>query len=131
MFINTSRVVNYTTGEMKMGQYMEILTYNGKEIVYLNMDGLNEADQIKAIDEADKIFSTKKNILNITNVSNTVTTPEVTNKAKELNTKHRPNLKAQAVIGVSGLKRVIAQSMNRGMYFAKDIQDAKDWIIKQ
>ena len=116
---------------MVMGQYIEVLTHNGKEIIYLNMEGLNEADQLKAIDEADKFFATKNNILNLTNVGNTITTPAVTEKANNLNNKHRANIKAQAVLGVSGMKRIIAQGMNRGMYFAKNIEDAKDWLTKQ
>ena len=114
-----------------MGQYVEVMTYNGKEIVYLNMDGLDEAEQLKAIDECDKVFSSKSNILNVTNVANTVTTNTVTTKANDLNNKHRLNIKAQAVVGVSGMKRIIAQGMNRKMYFAKSLEDAKEWLVKQ
>ena len=116
---------------MYMGHYVEILTHNGKEIVYLNMEGLDEAEQLKAIDEADKLFATKNNILNLTNVSNTVTTPAITEKANNLNSKYKANIKAQAILGVGGMKRIIAQGMNRGMYFAKNIDEAKDWLVKQ
>ena len=53
-----------------MGQYVEILTYQGKEIIFLNMNGLSEEEQLKAINETDRVFATKNNILNLTDVYN-------------------------------------------------------------
>ena len=111
--------------------YVEILTYQGKEIIFLNMNGLGEDEQLKAIEETDRVFASKNNILNITDVGNTTTTPAVKTKANELHQKHRDRITAEAIVGVSGLKRMMAQSMNKDMYFAKNLEDAKDWLIKQ
>jgi hypothetical protein len=116
---------------MEMGQYVEVITHKGKEIVFLNMNGLQEEEQIKAIDEAEKLFQTKNNILNLTDVGNTVTSPAVRDRANQLHSNQKSRIKAQAVVGVSGLKRMIAQGMNKDMYFAKTLDDAKEWLIQQ
>lgn len=118
-------------GAMEMEKFVEIITFQGKEIVFLNLNGLNEEEQLTAIDETDKIFATKQNILNVTDVGNTTTTPAVKDKANELHQKHKDRIKAEAIIGVSGLKRMLAQRMNKDMYFAQNIDDAKNWIVKQ
>jgi len=114
-----------------MGQYVEILTYKGKEIIYLNMNGLSEEQQLQAIDEAERLFVTKNDILNMTDVGNTVTSPTVRDRANQLHATHRARIKAQAVVGVSGLKRMIAKGMNKDMYFAKSLDDAKEWLVQQ
>ena len=114
-----------------MGKFVEIITYQGKEIVYLNMNGLNEEEQLAAINETDQIFSTKQEILNVTDVGNTTTTPIVKEKANELHRKHKDRIKAEAIVGVSGLKRMLAQGMNKDIYFAKSIDDAKNWVVQQ
>ena len=114
-----------------MGNYVEVMTYQGKEIIFLNLNGLSEDEQLKAIAETDRIFATKNNILNLTDVSNSTTTPAVKDKANQLHQKHKDNIKAEAIVGVSGLKRMMAQSMNRDMYFAKSLDDAKNWLIQQ
>ena len=111
--------------------YVEILPYKGKEIIYLNMNGLNEEQQLQAIDEADRIFVTKNDILNMTDVSNTVTSPMVRERANQLHANHRARIKAEAIVGVSGLKKMIAQGLNKNMYFAKSLDDAKEWLVQQ
>ena len=114
-----------------MGQYVEVITYKGKEIIYLNLEGLDEGNQIKAMDEADKIFAMKDNILNINNITNTITTPAVKERAKTLTDKYKNQIKGQVIVGVSGLKRMIAQGINKDMYFAKSLDDAKEWLVQQ
>ena len=53
-----------------MGQYVEIITDKWKEIIYLNLSGLDEQNQLKAVGEMDWIFSRKNDILAFTNIKN-------------------------------------------------------------
>jgi hypothetical protein len=40
-------------------------------------------------------------------------------------------MKAQAVVGLTGFKRVVAQLVLRNLYFAVSEEDAKDWLVRQ
>ncbi|MGI5864896.1 MAG: hypothetical protein ACOX6T_22990 [Myxococcales bacterium] len=40
-------------------------------------------------------------------------------------------MKAQAVVGLSGFKRVVARLVLRDLYFAASEEDAKDWLVRQ
>ena len=116
---------------MKMGQYVEVMTYQGKEIVYVNLAGLDEANQLKALNELDQVFSQKNNILAVSNIENTTTTPAVKDKAESNYKKHQHKIKAEALIGVSGIKKIIAQGVKKDIYFAKSLDDAKNWLVRQ
>ena len=36
-----------------------------------------------------------------------------------------------ACFGITGIQRIIANAVKRDMYFARDIEDAKNWLVKQ
>lgn len=40
-------------------------------------------------------------------------------------------IKAQAVAGLDAFRRTIARLVSRDVYFAKDEQEAKDWLLEQ
>ena len=37
---------------------------------------------------------------------------------------------ATAMVGVTGVKRIIATAISRDVYFAKDLESAKDWAVE-
>ena len=114
-----------------MGSYVEIMTYQGKEIIYVNLAGLDEANQLKALDELDQVFSQKNNILAVSNIENTTTTPAIKEKAASNYKKHQHKIKGEALIGVTGIKRIIAQGVKKDIYFAKSLDDAKNWLVQR
>ncbi len=38
--------------------------------------------------------------------------------------------KIRAVLGVTGVKKMIAKAIRRDIYFAESEEDAKEWIVK-
>ena len=36
-----------------------------------------------------------------------------------------------ALVGITGIKRVLAQMLKRDMHFAKSMEDAKEWLAGQ
>jgi len=40
-------------------------------------------------------------------------------------------MRAQAVVGLNGFKRVVARLVVRDLYFASSEDDARDWLVRQ
>ena len=109
------------------------ITYKGKDILLNDYSNLDEKGFLKAMDDVDKvpIKGPEKSILCLTNITNTHATKTLTDKAKELMKERKKYMKAVAIVGVSGVKRIIAKMVVKDVYFAKDEIDAKEWLIKQ
>ena len=68
-----------------MHKYTYKKNYKGCSILVLNMEGLNETEQIEAMNEyGDIVRKSNKDILTIVNIENTFTTISVKSKAKEI-----------------------------------------------
>ena len=68
-------------------------------------------------------------ISTITNVLNTYITEKIKNRFAELSEKTMGRTKARAVIGMTGIKKVIARVVRKDLYYASSEMDAKEWIV--
>ena len=109
------------------------INYKGKEILYHNYSNLKEEEYLKAMDDAYKmsVGRPKKSVLCMINVADTYTTRNITKKAKQIMEDTKVYQKAIAIVGVSGVKRIIAKMLVKGIYFATDETDAKEWLVRQ
>lgn len=115
------------------------ITYNGKKIFYCdysNFQGDIQALQIEN-DAVDAEFCQQpvNSVLSLSDLQNTVGSAEVVELFKKSASRTKPYARKQAVIGVSGIKRILAEAVVRvsgqRMTYFDDIQSAKDWLVAE
>jgi hypothetical protein len=84
-------------------------------ILHLDLSKAKVDDVLMAIDHAKPIIASHKSgsLLILTDVSDARFNTEVGNRLKEFTAHNKPYVRASAVIGVSGLKKVIFDAINR------------------
>lgn len=99
-------------------------------ILYCDYSGLSEEEQIEAMEETLKQYSSMSTgeLLVLTNLSGTQTTERVKEKANELTARLAPHTRAQAVIGLEGLRRTLAELFFEDVYIADSYDDAVKWL---
>jgi len=111
------------------------IDHMGYKILSADYSKLSEPDYIKTMeevkDELDKLPS-EETVLVMANVTGTKPSMKVRDKGKDVsNAMKRFKGEANAVIGVTGVMKVLAKTFTSGMYYAKDESDAKDWLVTQ
>ena len=118
-----------------MSSNVEIITFKGKKIIYGNYSDAKGDEFIKRIDqhETESYKSRDKKILHLLNFTNS----KMNSNAKKRADKMINNLSSKgyeiktACFGITGLQKIIAGAVMRDMYFAKNADDAKEWLINQ
>ncbi len=109
-------------------------TYQGTQIFHFNFRGAGAAESLKAISEGQKLVAAcaPASVLTLTDVTDAVVDADVTQAIRDLAKANRPYVKAAAVVGVTGLKKMI---FNMVMLFSKrqmslfdDVPSAKAWL---
>ena len=118
-----------------MGEYVEWITYKGKRILVVNGAGLKEAQYIEAMDQMKReILKEKDGALVLANVSGIAMTKGVIDKSKEV-TKATDEagipLRGNAVVGLTGLQKAVAQLFGRGVHFVDTVDQAKELLVKE
>jgi hypothetical protein len=114
-----------------------MIDHKGKEIVYLDFSDCNVDEIFQTIEMAEKIIRIQplNSVLTLTNVSGARYNTEVIQALKEFAKGNGPFVKAGAVIGIEGLKKIlyvaITSFSERNLPAFDDIEKAKDWLIDQ
>jgi hypothetical protein len=110
------------------------IKHNGKELLYLDFSNCKPIDVFLVIDEAKKTIRTRpeNSVLTLTDVTNMRFDDRVTQQMKEFTTHNKPYVRAAAVVGVEGVKKII---LNAVMLFSKrkfhtfdTVDSAKNWL---
>lgn len=115
---------------------INFISHDGKEILFLNIAHCKAAEALKTIDEAKKVIrSTSENsLLVLTDVTDGTFNTEVSEAMKEFAAHNKPYVKASAIVGITGLKRIIFDSVvmfsKRNIRRFDDIDSAKNWLVK-
>jgi hypothetical protein len=118
-----------------MGKYAQWITHKGKRILFVNGAGLSEAECLIAFEEMKQaILKEGTGVLVLVDVSHMQMTKALVNKAKEaaaaakaVGIKDKPN----AVVGLTGLQKAVAQLFGREIHFANTVDEAKEWLVKE
>ncbi len=118
-----------------MGKYAQWITHKGKRILFVNGAGLSEAECLIAFEEMKQtILKEGTGVLVLVDVSHMQMTKALVNKAKEaaaaakaVGIKDKPN----AVVGLTGLQKAVAQLFGREIHFADTVDQAKEWLVKE
>ena len=117
-----------------MGDRVRWIEHKGLRILYEEYSNLPEDDLVKTIQEAESaaIASGDKDVFIITMMADI----RMTDKVREVGQEFVDNTKANgitihvAILGLSKIQRMLANVIKRDMYFAKNEEDAKEWLVK-
>ena len=92
----------------------EIITYKGKEILYANYSACKTNEEALLVLEKsfEKLRSSPIKMRVLVNVENAVGTREFQKKAKELSKATEGKVLKRAVLGISGMKKVLLMGFN-------------------
>ena len=111
------------------------INYKEKEILYddyTNLQGDEFVEAIKVISN-HLMNSGKKDILLLIDINNSYTNKTVVNAFTEAGKRVRPIVKKTAVLGITGVKKVLLNVVNKlssidANPFSTE-EDAKDWLV--
>ena len=110
------------------------INHNGKEILFVDFSNCKPGDVFLVIDEVKRTIRTRpeNSVLTLTDVTNMRFDDRVSDQMKEYTAHNKPYVRAAAVVGVEGVKKVI---LNAVMLFSKrkfqtfdTIERAKNWL---
>lgn len=116
---------------------VEWIKHKGKDILWSNFRGANEQQFLDGLeklkDEHRKLGG--QTVLNIFDISDmeVALNRDLLAKAKEASAAADAMVakKITAVVGFTGIKKTLVRLANRKDYIADDLEDAKEWLIKQ
>jgi hypothetical protein len=114
---------------------MKWLTHNGKDILYEDYTNLTGEQIARLVPAITKITEEKdyKDILLLLDFTNSFANKEATNAFGESGKVSKDRLKKTAVLGITGVKKVLLNFVNRvskvdAKPFSSE-EDAKEWLI--
>lgn len=118
-----------------MAKYSQFITYKGKRMLFVNAAGLPEAECLVAFEEMKQaLVKEGKGVLVLVDMTGMEMTTAIVNKAKEataitkaMGFKDKPN----AVVGLTGLQKAVAQLFGRGVHFVDTVEQGKDLLVKE
>ncbi|MCP4541995.1 MAG: hypothetical protein GY832_33110 [Chloroflexi bacterium] len=120
-----------------MSERVKEIVYKGKTIVYCDLSN-TKGDEIKTTtDRVDQIVIDKgtSDQLFLVNINDCVIDPKALQVFKESAKRLQPYLKGSASFGLSGLKALFMNAINRfsgmGMTAHPSMEDAKEYLVLQ
>ncbi len=111
------------------------IKHNGLRILFNNYKDLRDQEYVDAIKTSEKMtFSIPTSKVYVINdVTGSFMNSDSTKAAKHWEKACIDNGKKMflALVGVSGIKRVLANAIKKDIYFAKNIDDAKQWLLNE
>ncbi|MFC1678148.1 hypothetical protein ACFLZ9_00245 [Patescibacteria group bacterium] len=119
--------------EQKRTYFIE---HKGREIAYCDYSNIrDEGVYLRAVDETDRVVfshhTDPKDNLTLINVTGAIITAEIIGRSSKLNAKIGGKDLLVAFVGITGIKRTLANAFSRKQYFADTIEEAKDWLVDQ
>lgn len=116
-----------------MNKRLSIIQHKGKKIIYIDLEGLSEDEEVDILDEVKDIMINEKVRHSIVNAKNTVTSPQVKEKLSQVLSEIESKLGKiyNALLGLRLSQQIIANLLKRDQYFTSNIEDAKEWLVKK
>jgi len=118
-----------------MGEHIQWVTHKGKRILFVNCARLGEAEILASFEEMKQyLLKERTGPMVLIDISDINMTTALIGKAKELTAatkdagiKDGPN----AIVGLTGLQKAVAQLFGRGVHFADSVGEAKEWLVRE
>jgi uncharacterized protein YifN (PemK superfamily) len=117
-----------------MEHKIQWIEHKGTKILICDFSNYDEKQYLDGTDAMEKELlkqppnSKPKLVVDVTNSKMSQATSERGKKTVEILTK-AGMIVLTAMVGITGIKRVIAQAISRDVHFAKDMEEAKEWLI--
>ncbi len=111
--------------------------HQGRQILFLDFTDCSVDEALGIIQEAGPIIREQheNSVLTLTDVTGARYNQEVTQAMKEFAKGNKPFVKAGAVVGLDGMKKiiynVIAKVSGRNLSTFDNIEEAKEWLVGQ
>jgi hypothetical protein len=131
----TERIDGYIRRTDMETERVKFIRHQEKEILFLDFSNSGTEEVLKIIEDAKRVISTKpeNSLLTLTDVTNARFNEEVGEGMKQFTAHNKPYVKAAAVVGITGLKRVIFGAVmafsKRNLQSFDDMEQAKHWLI--
>ena len=120
-----------------MDKHTQWVTHKGKRILFLNAANLGEAEVLASFEELKQALLKERPgslPLTLVDISGVDMTMRVARKAREVvadtaapGVRDAPN----ATVGMTGLQKATAQLFARNTHFGIDIEEAKEWLVRE
>lgn len=119
-----------------MHNKVKFIEHKGKKILYLDFSCCKAEETLQTISHAKELIAkqAEKSLLTLTNVTDARFNETVGREMKEFTAHNRPYVRAAAVVGVTGLKKIIFDAViafsGRKLSTFDDLEKAKQWLIE-
>ena len=118
-----------------MSERVKWIEHQGLKILYEDFSNLPEDEFIKEIQKVDKamIESGDKDVFvlsNMVNVRMTDATKDAGQAVIDATKPHGITIHT-TMVGLSKIQRIIANAVIKDVYFARDEEDAKEWLLRK
>ncbi len=113
---------------------VKFIKHQEKEILFLDFSNTKTDEVLKIIEHAKQVIRAKPehSLLTLTDVTNARFNDEVGKGMKEFTAHNKPYVKAAAVVGITGLKKIIFGAVmafsKRNLESFDDTEQAKCWL---
>ena len=120
-----------------MGKYTQWITHKGKRILFVNAARLGEAETLASLEEMKRELLKERPgplPLTLVDISGISMTAPVARKAREVTADTKaPGVRdaPNAVVGMTGIQKGVAQLFSRNSRFTDGIEEAKEWLVKE
>jgi hypothetical protein len=119
-----------------MDDKITFIQHEGKKILYLDFSHAKVGDVLATISEAKKVIAVhpERSLLTLTNVTDARFDETVSQEMKQFTAHNKPYVRAGAVIGVTGFKKILFDAVvlfsKRKLAAFDDIEQAKQWLCE-
>ena len=114
---------------------VKFIKHEEKDILFLDFSNTRTEEVLKIIEDAKRVISTKpmNSLLTLTDVTNACFNDEVGDGMKQFSAHNKPYVKAVAVVGITGLRKIIFGAVvafsKRNIESFDDVEQAKRWLV--
>ncbi len=114
---------------------VKFIKHGGRDILFLDFVNCSTQDVLRTIDEAKLVIGSQSegSLLTLTDVTNARFNEEITERMKAFTTHNKPFVKAAAIIGITGFKKIIFEAVmmfsKRKIHIFENVNEAKDWLM--
>lgn len=120
-----------------MKERVRFIEHQGRRVLLLDFSQCSAQGVLQLIGDAEKVIRVQppRSLLTLTDVTGTKYNLEVTQAMKEFARANKPHVRAAAVVGIDGLKKIVYEAVmrfsGRNLQVFPDIETARDWLITQ
>ncbi len=113
---------------------VKFIKHEEKDILFLDFSNTRTDEVLKIIEDAKRVISTKpmNSLLTLTDVTNARFNDEVNDGMKQFSAHNKPYVKAAAVVGITGLKKILFGAVmafsKRNIVSFDNAEQAKRWL---